>query len=237
MAYKIFVSYKYWDTSVYQDNELNLIKYPGLLPYGIEEKVTPRSYLDEMSNILQDNAIEKWEQEGEDLSQFKDTTIASKLRDKIYDSSITIVLISPHMKDNSAEDDQWIPWEVAYSLRNSTRNGRTSQSNALIAVVLPDIYNRYDYCIEHNFGCGINILKFSDRFCFTIIGANFFNKKDANRYECPHCGEIHYRGSDNHYFSYAKWEDFKQEPMQYINSALEHQKVIDEYTIHGQVIL
>lgn len=95
MAHKIFVSYKYADSLVYQDPDLK--DNPDIC--GEDKVLTPRHYLNAMSSILSDEAIEKWEPDGEDLSQFTDDTIASKLRDLIYDSSITIVLISPGMKD------------------------------------------------------------------------------------------------------------------------------------------
>ena len=99
MANKIFISYKYYDKGVYQDPLLDKIPDPVWPFYGDSGYVTPRSYVNELSNVLSGYAIEKWEKDGEDVSSVKDSTIASKLRDKIFDSSITIVLVAPNRKE------------------------------------------------------------------------------------------------------------------------------------------
>lgn len=220
---KVFISYKYMDTNVFPFDYLRPVDINGL------NFITPRSYLNKLEEILDDYAIAKWEPDGEDLSEFTDETIASKLRDMIYDSSITIVLISKGMNDGKREKDQWIPWEVSYSLKEISRKGRASKSNGMVAVVLPDIYGKYDYCIEKTPCC--LTLKFSDPFCFQIIGKNFFNKIEAEKYICSKCGRVHYRGFDNHYFAYATWADFIKNPKNYLEMAESHREHIDEYNI------
>lgn len=90
--------------------------------------------------------IYKGESDGEDLSQLSDDTIWEKLKNRIYDSTLTIVMLSKGMREKyKAEKHQWIPQEISYSLKEISRidssgNSVTSKTNALIAVIIPDIY-------------------------------------------------------------------------------------------------
>src|SRR4051812_48025724 len=121
MARKVFVSYKYADDQV---------QGPDL---------TCRDYVDAIAEVLDGIEIYKGEDDDNDLSHFKDETIRTHLKEKIRDSSITIVLISKGMKEAGiSERDQWIPWEVKYSLLRNAYGERRSNSNGILAVILPD---------------------------------------------------------------------------------------------------
>lgn len=67
----------------------------------VYENSTVRDYVTMFEEILDpsDN-IYKGESEEEDLSSLSKETIWKKLRDRIYDSSVTVVFISPGMKES-----------------------------------------------------------------------------------------------------------------------------------------
>ena len=126
MGKSIFVSYKYVDTQV-QDLEV----YEVTDFFGTKRRIatTARHYVDEIAKILEeDDHIYKGENDGESMVALEDATIASKLGDKIFYSSITIVLVSKGMKEVfSSEKDQWIPWEIPYSLKDNQDKGEEAK--------------------------------------------------------------------------------------------------------------
>ena len=139
MAHKVFVSYKYADSDVQSLNGYYSSYY---------QPTTVRDYVTKFEEKVKNSgiAIYKGESEGEDLSRYTENTIWEKLKDKIQDSSVTIVFISPNMKEPyRLEKDQWIPWEVAFSLREQSRSDRTSHSNSLVYVILPNRMGSYTY--------------------------------------------------------------------------------------------
>lgn len=229
MGRKIFVSYKYSDSQVM---DLGIYEQNWL---GITSKIqtTARHYVDKLSEILEnDDHIYKGEDDGESLANFSDDHIASKLRDKIFDSTITIVFVSRGMKHPwLAEGDQWMPWEISYSLKEITRNNRTSGTNAIVAVVLPDQFGSYDYYLTYDSIC--NCRSLNTPFLFEILKCNMFNEKTPSTTLCSN-GSIVYRG-DFSYIQSVKWEDFKDSHNTYLNKAVEILNKIDSYNITKNV--
>ena len=91
MGYKIFVSYKYHDDSVYP--------LSNLLNWYSSTRSTVRDYVDRLESYFDYTSnIYKGESDNEDLSYLPDDVIWEKLKNRIYDSSVTIVMISPNMK-------------------------------------------------------------------------------------------------------------------------------------------
>ena len=139
MGHKVFVSYKYIDYDV------------KTMP-NVTQPTWPCDYVDFIkNNVLASDDIYKGENSNEDISLWSEDAIWDHLKDKIFDSSITIVLISPNMKEQGkSQRSQWIPWEISFSLKETTRNGRTSHSNAILAVILPDKTGAYEYYYKMN---------------------------------------------------------------------------------------
>ena len=225
MGNKIFISYKYKDTDVYPLKKV----FEETL-----ESTKVRDYVDVLQRKLEkENHINKGEKDGEDLSDFKDETIASHLRDKIYDSSVTVVMISPNMREAGNEDDQWIPWEISYSLKEINRNDRRKTPNALIAIVLPDKRGSYDYYIKENAcysNCSCRTL-YTERL-FTIMGKNMFNILEPEYKKCPK--KLVFVG-DESYIQSVKWTDFMRDPNYYIEKSLKIRNNWDKYEIVKQV--
>ncbi|HQU08199.1 MAG TPA: TIR domain-containing protein [Candidatus Paceibacterota bacterium] len=222
MARKIFISYKYGDPGVQH------IQRPGEY-----DATTARHYVDVLQAHLDANDhINKGEDDGEDMSGFKDETIESNLRNKIFDSSITIVLISKNMKDPYlAEEDQWIPWEVAYSMKEITRDGRTSGTNGMLAVVLPDENGRYSYIVNH-YPC---VTSWNTASLFKILGNNMFNRNQKNLYQCTTCSGYHHTGQDHSYIHPVKWGDFIANINGYLDHVTNHQTNLDHFDIVKEV--
>lgn len=201
MGRKVFISYKYLDTNVRQ--------IPDIL-YLQNRRTRVRDYVDKLQELIGEDNINKGEKDGEDMSVLEDTTIQSILGDKIFDSSITLVLISPNMKDPYLpETEQWIPWEISYSLREQSREGRTSKTNAVMAIVLPDFNNSYEYYIKEHTCQYCNTRTLLTDKLFKVLSVNMFNRYFPTYSNCqyhsiynrPQTGECSYIPS-------VKWDDF-----------------------------
>lgn len=226
MGHKIFVSYKYADSNVYN------------LKSNVNSTV--RDYVDEFEAKLdKTDDIYKGESDGEDLSQLSENTIWEKLKDRIYDSSLTIVFISENMKNKEKLDkEQWIPWEISYSLKEISRKNKngdsiTSKTNAIIAVVLPNSGNEYSYYLEKKYCCESKCTMHHTNKLFNIVRKNKFNYKNPDTNECTNRSKIWYGNCS--YIEAVRWCDFIEDINKYIDNAYVRQKDINSYNIYKDV--
>lgn len=220
MGKKIFISYKYADKLVRQFNGSS-----------IWSPTTVRDYVDVLQNkIDKSDHINKGEDDGEDMSSLAESTIGSKLGDKIFDSSVTIVFISKGMKENKPDKDQWIPWEISYSLREQSRQYGKSKTNAVLGVVLPDENGNYDYYFQYNSECNSTTHKTNQ--LFTILKENMFNIKNPITRLCN--GSTIYEGEYS-YIKTVEWDRFINNINHYIDIAVEIWRNRNDYNIRKSV--
>lgn len=226
MARRIFVSYKYADTLVEQ------------LPDGLNQYGTARDYVDLIMQTLAEIEIYNGEAGDNDLSQFTDETIKTHLKYLIRHSSITIVLVSKGMKDTSkSEKEQWIPWEIQYSLTRRAYGKRRSNRNGILAVLLPDENGSYDYYFEYSncLYCNTRTHKIGN--LFQMLSGNMFNLKNPTINSCPSpAHDSTYHVGNAHSYAYqVKWEDFISEPSKYIDVSEIIKQDVDSYTLKKRV--
>jgi hypothetical protein len=226
MGKKIFVSYKYADTDV--------------CPLYYNQPAKVRDYVDIIEKYLdKTDDIYKGESAKEDLSDLSEEAIWKRLKDRIYDSTVTIVLISPNMKEHQRRDrSQWIPWEISYSLKEIERADRVSRSNAVFAVVLPDRNGSYEYFIKSYFCCetgyGIGCAAYDADILFDILKNNMFNQKRKHMAQRCYNGKRFCLG-DASYIHIVTWTEFTSNARSVINKAIEIKNKIDEYDICKEV--
>lgn len=214
MGRNVFVSYKYADPSVRR-----------FVNSGY--RTTVRDYVDIISRIFDrtDRFYFRGENDGEDLSGYDYKTIERKLADRMFYTSVTIVLISPRMFENVREIEQWIPWEISYSLKNKARSDGSSNMNAILAVVLPDRNGSYDYAMYSD---GRRTFVREKAF-FEIILANMFNRRGVDHFEDRYGNPMYVHG--NSYIALARWSDFRSNPEHYIDLALRNRGEWDRFDI------
>ena len=217
MGRNVFVSYKYGDESVKQFNNGRL--------------TTSRDYVNIVDRILGETGdyYFRGEEDGNDLSHLDYKTVERILSDKIYYTSITIVLISPRMFENVSEFEQWIPWEISYSLRNKTRFDGNSYMNAILAVVLPNRKGRYGYALRPYNG----ELYVRERAFFKILLRNMFNRMNT-KYYADDQGNPEYNCEES-YVVIAKWNEFCKDPEYYLEQALDNRGNWEQFNITKKI--
>lgn len=186
MAHKTFISYKYSEA---QDLRDRIIKSLG-------DDVT--YYQGETSD-------------SPDLTDTSTENIKKNLKDMMYDTSVTIVIISPNMKES-----KWIDWEIEYCLKNITRKNRTSHINGVVGVIMK-VDGSYDWLVNNSTNCHeTSVLTYNMDKIFEIISENKFNS-NPKQWHCDKCQTYDYWNGG--YIAFAKEDDFLNDIDKYIENA------------------
>ncbi len=221
MGKNVFISYKYKDTCVPNLNKTEM--YFDGQKFLFRPRLTRvRDFVDLIQEKIGRDHVNLGEKDGESLKDFSEEKIESHLKKKIYRSSVTIVMISKGMKEPFVlEKDQWIPWEIAYSLRVVNRADSSSQMNAILGVVLPDETGTYDWYYEENPICKCSIHKREQ--LFDILKSNMFNLKKPSLTTCKGIEVFPENGC---FIETVKWDLFINNYNLYIDRAI---KIRDDH--------
>lgn len=186
MAHKTFISYKYSEA---------------------------RNLRDRIIKALGDDAA-YYQGETSDSPDLTDTStenIKKNLTDMMYGTSVTILIISPNMKDS-----KWIDWEIEYCLKNTTRKDRTSHTNGIVGVIMKvnGNYDWFKYSTDKDDGCSVWNYRLEK--VHNIIKNNRGNQS-PKKYSCPNCKCID--ALTGSYIAFVEEDTFIDNPQKYIDNA------------------
>lgn len=149
--------------------------------------------------------------------------IKNKLKDMIYSTSVTVIIISPNIKLSN-----WIEWEIEYSLKQIKRGDRTSSTNGVLGVVMKynDDYSWIRPKITNSDGHTAILTK--NEYLYDIIISNRFNQ-EPQEYTCDICKNVDFLTGS--YISLVNEEDFLADPNKYIDNAYDKSKKTKNYNI------
>lgn len=129
----------------------------------------------------------------------------------MYDTSVTIVILSPNMTESN-----WIDWEIEYCLKEITRKDRTSHTNGVVGVIMK-VDGDYSWFKEKSINChGNSTISYKMDKVFNIISENHFNS-NPEQWHCAECRT--YDRLNGSYITFVEEEDFLENPEKYINNA------------------
>lgn len=180
MAHKTFISYKYSESRELRDRIIKALGKDATYYKG--------------ENI-----------DSKDMTDYKRETIRKNLADMMYDTSVTIVILSPDMRES-----EWIGWEISYCLKKIKRQGRMSQRNGVVAVIkkVNGSYSWFKYSKGDSTKYHMN--KIQD-----IIAKNHFNSNPPQKVDGA------YDWLNGSYITFVEEKDFLDNPKKYIDNAYE----------------
>lgn len=170
--------------------------------------------------------------ENEDRSKMSESTIKKYLYDKLRDTSVTIVLLTPkalnHKRDNLGRYDDWMYDEIRYSLEDRENN----RTNGLIAVYAPEAEDLLISEALHSCPTCQGIQKvISVRSIDNLARKNMQNVKDV--YKSNPCSGL-YDGDWDSYCSLVSWDMFVNNYNYYIEMAAKKREMAYKYDVHKQ---
>ena len=188
MAHKTFISYKYSEAQNLRDRIIETL--------GEDSKY----YKGETSD-------------SPDLTDTSTENIKNKLKDMMYDTSVTIVIISPNMILS-----KWIDWELEYCLKSIKRKERTSHTNGIVGIIMK-VNGDYSWFKKTGINCHMtSTVSYDMDKVYSIISKNHFNSS-PEIWHCDTCKCFDYLYGS--YITFVEEETFLNNPNKYIDNAYE----------------
>lgn len=163
----------------------------------------------------------------QDLSGYTADTIKEHLKDMIYDTSVTIVVLSPNMNESA-----WIPWELEYALKDIKRGDRRSHSNGIVAVV-KKVNGSYSWLRQDTVQAdGCHTHSFDESKIPNVISANRCNQ-EPKEYACSCCKSIDWL--EGSYIAIINEDEFLADSSRFIENAYEKSQRLWNYHLTKQV--
>lgn len=215
---KIFISYKFSDVVEGRENSFN--------------------FRDRLIDELGENGLTHKGEDGEsnDLSDYKDDQIISKIHPYVKNSSITVIFITPN-----ARYSKWIPWEISISMRkrayekeqNMTRNGLIGIYLPLDKINMPveqgGTYNYY----KTKKSCGVTT-HHTNKFPQMVVD-NTFNLKDGDHTCSEGCCTNVYDSAKGSYIELLEWDTFIKDIDMYVERAWNRRNDFENYDYRIQL--
>ncbi|GEP64203.1 TIR domain-containing protein [Clostridium beijerinckii] len=198
MAHKTFISYKYSEAKNLRDDIIEAMGDDAVYYKG-ETSDSP------------------------DLTDTSTENIKKNLKDMMFGTTVTIVILTPNMKKS-----KWIDWEIEYTLKRITRNGKRSQTNGIVGVIKKD-NGGYSWFKTESENChGTSTISYNSNKVFSIIFKNHFNSKPSI-WHCDECKTYDYMNGS--YITYVEEETFLKNIDEYINNAFDKSEKESNYDI------
>jgi hypothetical protein len=164
--------------------------------------------------------------ESPDLTDTTTENIKKNLKDMMYNTSVTIVIISPNIKNS-----KWIDWELEYCLKEISRKDRTSYTNGIVAVIqkVNGGYSWFKSINQQIDGCSTSM--YSTSLVYDIINKNRFNQ-NPKVYSCEKCKCV--TEATASYISYIDEDTFLTDPNKYIENAFDKSENVSNYELTKQ---
>lgn len=202
MARKTFISYKYSESKNLRDRIVEAMGDDAIFYKG-ETADSP------------------------DLTDLTAETIKNNLKNMMFNTSVTIVVLSPNMTQS-----KWIDWEIEYTLKEIERDGRASGCNGVICVI-SKVNGSYDWLVtENTSNDNCKVVNHKSEKLYEIINKNRYNRKKSSHL-CSSCRT--YDRLKDSYISLIKEDDFLNDINTYIENAFDKSQRLDEFEIVKQV--